>query len=72
MKRPGQEGRDSEREGPRESRCYRRIGSQLGTYIHAPPNNSEAMISKLQITRRPTTKPTMEALFFPRGSPFAR
>jgi len=44
----------------RAGRCYRRIGSQLGTYIHAL-NNSEAMISKLQITRRPTTKPAMGA-----------
>jgi len=69
MKRPVEGGDSEERKG--EYRCYRRIGSQLGTYIHAPPNNFEAMISKLQITRRPTTKPAMEALFFPRGSSFA-
>jgi len=49
-----------EEDSKRAGRCYRRIGSQLGTYIHAL-NNSEAMISKLQITRRPTTKPAMGA-----------
>lgn len=54
-----EEEEDPERAGP--GRCYRWIGSQLGTYIHAPLNNSEAMISKLQITRRLTTKPAMGA-----------
>lgn len=54
-----EEEEDPERAGP--GRCYRWIGSQLGTYIHAPLNNFEAMISKLQITRRLTTKPAMGA-----------